>query len=253
MATTTDTRLPHERYLELLRHDTALLARAAARDLAAPVPYCDGWSARDLVVHAGRVWGQKATVISDRWPPGADQPPNPELPGGSDDALAWYEKQRQRLLDAFAGASADERVWTWADEPTVRFWARRMAQEALVHRIDAEAAIGAVSACDSDLVLDGIDEVLGTFLTNAPWRTPPGGTGDVVRFVSAGHEWHSTLGYDAIGFARGPGPPPAATVGAEPLPLLLWVWGRAPDDTVRVEGDRAAVARLVTLLRQATQ
>lgn len=253
MATATDTTLSHERYLALFRTDSGRLAEAAGRDLTAPVPYCDGWLARDLVVHAGGVWGHKAAAIAEGWPTDdVDGPPRPPPPGDGDDALGWHEEQRQRLLSAFASVSPEDEVWSWAADHSVRFWARRMAQEALIHRIDAEAATGEVGACDPDLVVDGIDEVLGVFLPEAQWRAPPGGAGDVVRLVSADREWRSMLGHDAIGFARGPGAADA-TVTADPLPLLLWLWGRAPEDSVSVDGDLAAVRSLKAVLRRATQ
>lgn len=34
-----------------------------------------------------------------------------------------------------------------------------------------------------------------------------------------------------------------ATVVAEPTPLLLWIWGRAPDSAVEVTGDGGAASR----------
>ena len=47
----------------------------------------------------------------------------------------------------------------------MRFWIRRMAQETVIHRVDAELALGEPFApIPDDLALDGIDEVLERFL-----------------------------------------------------------------------------------------
>jgi hypothetical protein len=50
-------------------------------------------------------------------------------------------------------------------DQTVGFWIRRMAQETVVHRVDAElAAEVAPGAIPDDIALDGIDEFLIAFI-----------------------------------------------------------------------------------------
>jgi hypothetical protein len=44
-----------------------------------------------------------------------------------------------------------------------------------------------------------------------------------------------------------------ATVTGEPAPVLLWMYGRAPDDVVTVSGDPAIATRLRKRLAVATQ
>jgi uncharacterized protein (TIGR03083 family) len=245
-------RLGHERYLRSFAADSARLSAAAGQDVDAEVPYCTGWRVADLLVHAGQVWAHKAAIIAQRLPPGDGEPPEAPEPGPDVDLTAWHDEQRRRLVDAFAGADPDERVWTWADDDqTVRFWGRRMAHEALIHRIDAEAATGQRTGADDDLVLDGIDEVLGVYIGSVWWATPPGGHGETVRFETAGRQWRSVVEAQRVTCSRDPGPADA-TVRGEPFDLLLWLWGRADDDVVSVEGDREAFATLRALLRRAT-
>jgi len=51
----------------------------------------------------------------------------------------------------------------------------------------------------------------------------------------------------------GRGASPDASVTAAPSPLLLWLWGRAPDSTVEVTGDGEVAGRLRKRLALATQ
>ena len=246
------TRLAHQRYLDLLAADSARLAAAAGGRLDVAVPYCDEWRVRDLVTHAGEVWGQKATILAERRPPGGDWPDDP-APGAGADVLAWHGEQRQRLLDAFAGLDPDQPVLSWADtEQNVRFWGRRMAQEALIHRIDAEAAAGELTPADPALVVDGIDELLGIYLTSIEWRTPPGGSGKAVLVRAGDWQWRSILDHDGFRYSTEPGPA-EATVSGEPFTVLLWLWGRAPEEAVAVQGDTALLEKFRGLLRRATQ
>ena len=58
---------------------------------------------------------------------------------------------------------------TWyKPDPTVGFWFRRMAQETVIHRIDAELGAGAsIAPAPDDLAVDGIDELLKVFIAYA--------------------------------------------------------------------------------------
>ena len=56
------TRLPDERYLELLDADLAALL-AASGDLAADVPGCPGWTVRDLLSHVIGVYRHKIVAL----------------------------------------------------------------------------------------------------------------------------------------------------------------------------------------------
>ncbi len=70
------------------------------------------------------------------------------------------------LLGEFAvGKPADPAGSWYSPDQTVGFWIRRMAQETVIHRIDAELGTGQpVAPVPSDLAIDGIDELLKVFV-----------------------------------------------------------------------------------------
>jgi len=154
-----------QRLHECLRGDFALLRAAAeASDAKAAVPSCPGWTATDLVRHVVEVYLHKVECIRlgrfpQPWPP-EQQDPDPFA--ALDEAFAALEAQ-------FAAHDPADHAATWHEpDQTVGFWIRRMAQETVIHRIDAELTAGrAVTPVPADLALDGIDELLQLFLAYA--------------------------------------------------------------------------------------
>ena len=103
---------------------------------------------------------------------------------------------------------------TWyPPDPTVGFWFRRMAQESVIHRIDAELGAGAaIAPVPADLAVDGVDELLkvfvaysveywGDYFTEALANSP----GRIYQIETDGHRRH------AQAWAGSSGPLPAAS------------------------------------------
>src|SRR6201989_3322086 len=151
------------RYLECLAVDYGdLRDAAAATELTAAVLACPGWTMADLVYHLAEVYLHKVTLMRtgedpEQWPPAAlkAEPPLIVL-GRAYGALRAEFRARGPGLPAL----------TWYDpDQTVAFWIRRMAQETVIHRIDAEQAAGLpVTPEPADLAADGVDEVLKRML-----------------------------------------------------------------------------------------
>src|SRR6201999_3325814 len=82
----------------------------------------------------------------------------PDLSG--EDSLHLLDRSYEELTAQFAARDPRSPAATWYEpEQTVGFWIRRMAQETVMHRIDAELAVdGTVSAIPEELAVDGIDE-----------------------------------------------------------------------------------------------
>jgi uncharacterized protein (TIGR03083 family) len=158
-----------QRFLECLAADVARLRDVAAKDLDAPVPTCPGWVVRDLVRHVAQVYLHKAESIRRRelphpWPPPLDR----------EEPLALLDRAWGELTAEFARHDPADPAYTWHDaDQTVGFWIRRMAQETVIHRLDAELALGTeVAPVPDDLAVDGIDEVLCLFLDYGSKRWP---------------------------------------------------------------------------------
>jgi uncharacterized protein (TIGR03083 family) len=128
------------------------------------------------------------------------------------------------LLGSLHDIPWDTAAWVWWKEPrTVGAIARHQAQEAAVHRWDAQSASGAPAPLPDALAADGIDEILEIA---RQLRDPA-----PISFVA-------TDTGKSFPLADGPS---RATVSATSPDLVLLVYGRRSLDDVKVEGDRAVV------------
>lgn len=237
-------------YVEHVRADADRLAAAATGNLSAAVPSCPDWVVRDLVSHVAEVYEDKIARTAlghapDPWPPvwPADRDP-----------IDWFVDVQARLLEMFrtSGPETPSATW-WPPDQTVGFWARRMAHETAVHRVDAELAAGEPTPVDDELALDGIDEILVVMLAG-DWSEAPSGTAhdQPVAISTGGRRWIVTLEPEAVSIAELDGTADA-TVEGTPSDVLLWLWGRVPDERVHRSGDEPALHLLRSRLVLATQ
>ncbi|HXO24360.1 MAG TPA: maleylpyruvate isomerase N-terminal domain-containing protein [Streptosporangiaceae bacterium] len=247
------------RYLECLAADYGDLRDAATTvELTVPVPTCPGWTMGDLVLHVAQVYLHKVTVMrAGEWP--TQWPP----PGAEHQAeLPLLARAYGELIAEFRARQPTDPTPTWYDpDQTVAFWIRRMAQETVVHRIDAELAAGLpVTPVPDDLALDGVDEVLKRFLAYDPEDLDQLEGGHLAR---AGQDTITVLAGQTAWTVR-PAPPEVVVddgasdrarvvIQAAPDAMLRWLWGRAGDDAVQVTGDPEWAAYLRRMLVAATQ
>lgn len=253
--------LSHEQYLTAFRADAdrlASLLRAVPGDAA--VPTCPGWTALDLVRHVGDVYSHKVSVLRlGRRPEPGEWPLGDALDHPA--ALARHDAVAGELADLLAERRPDAPVWTWmegAGEGTAGAWARRMAHESLVHRVDAEAVAGQpLHPAAPGLAADGVDEIM-TWMAGDPDivadpRAAAGRAGSVlldhgeaallVELPDGGHTVTTTA----------PGSPAEAVLHGDALSLDLELWGRLPAlpalcrgdlDAIVVSGDQGVLERL---------
>ena len=243
--------IEYEAYVGHVRQDGERLAAAATGNLTADVPSCPGWIVRDLVAHVAEVYEHKIACTElghapDPWPP---------VWPGDRDPVGWLRDAHGRLLGMFerSGPTTPSATW-WPPDQTVGFWARRMAQETAVHRIDAELAAGsAPTPIDAALAVDGVDEIL-TIMLEGDWSddADPRATGQLVGISAGDPAWGVTLGRTSVAITPGTFEG-AATISGDPSDVLLWLWGRAGDDRVTRAGDEGALVVLRDRLVLATQ
>jgi uncharacterized protein (TIGR03083 family) len=177
------TELSIREHLDALRVAVGRLARYAGQaGPAATVPTRPGWTVHDLVVHQGAAhrW---VTAVLRGGEPGDRAPEAFESEGrAAGDALAWLLAGADELAATVAGSAPDAPAIVFLDDaPAPRaFWARRSCLETTVHAVDALAAVLGRAPRPEEtwigrrLAVDGIDEVLGGFLTRpgSPLRCP---------------------------------------------------------------------------------
>jgi len=251
-------------YLEHIRSDSALIAAAARQGLEPDVPCCEGWTVRQLVAHMGEVQRHKELIVRER----LLEPPDEVIEAPDAGLIDWFEEGAAMLVDTLAATDPSTPTWTWHDpNQTAGFWYRRMAHEALIHRVDAEQSHGAVSPIEEALAADGVDEILEVMLASIPdWGTFAG-VGNLVCVSVPGRSWsleegrfsgtspvgdHSYEDLLAFGFAQAL-EENDTSVSGEAVPMDLWLWGRGPIEDLSVDGDQNLAATLRQAAREETQ
>jgi uncharacterized protein (TIGR03083 family) len=224
--------MDYETYVEHVKDDGTRLADAAADRLTEPVPSCPGWSVADLVSHVAEVYEHKIACTNLRRMP---EPWPPDWAGR--DPITWLADAHARLLRMFAESGPDTPSATWwPPDQTVGFWARRMAHETAVHRVDAGLAVGRSEPIGADLAVDGVDEILRLFLSG-DWSEAPDARsrGQRVTVSTGGRRWTVVLEPESVAVSDGNGAADAAVDGDE-SDVVLWLWGRVGEERVRRSG-----------------
>jgi uncharacterized protein (TIGR03083 family) len=260
--------MDHLDHLDHLATDTSRLVDVLRDvDPAARVPTCPDWTATDLAWHLAdvqRAWGRIVAEQLDHRPRASAL----DRPTGLDDCLDLLCDAHDALQDALTEADPSAPCWSWIAEPTTVAWVqRRMAHEALVHRLDAEQTAGMLAATvDARVALDGIDELFEVYALGVPSWGSFTASGPVVRVQPVGgHEpWTIQLGrvtgtsptsgteLDLPAGIDASTASPDCTVSGAAAPLHAWSWARGPRDALRLDGDPAAADALDALLRDVT-
>jgi uncharacterized protein (TIGR03083 family) len=226
--------------LEQAVADVADMLADAGLDL--PVPSCPGWTVADLVAHLGEthLWAEHAVRVGD---PEASEPSPPRHDRIA--LRAWYAGAAAVLVATLRATDPDTACWTFGLRPrTARFWFRRQAHEAAMHRWDLGAAVGRDLGYPSSLAADGVDEVVTMFFPRQVrlQRAAPLPRSLAIRAEGLGRR---VLAGDGTGPSVGPAD---AEVSGPAEVLVLLLWGRLSLDDPRIQltGDRAAAVSVLS-------
>jgi uncharacterized protein (TIGR03083 family) len=245
--------LEHERYLTSLDTEVRRFAEVvAAGEPGAGVEYCPEWTLADLSRHQGLVhrWALQVVTVGAQERVSWDELPDQEAPEDPAGRAEWLLRGATRLAELLRERGPAEKVWSWGAEQHTGFWARRMAHETLIHRIDAESAVGPApaGAVDAVLAADNIDELLHNALAPQarafPERDRLRGEGGTLHLhcTDVPGEW--LLRRTPEGFASEQGHAKAeAALRAPAAELMLLLNRRLPDgrNAVEILGDQALV------------
>jgi uncharacterized protein (TIGR03083 family) len=250
--------MDNQRLRDCLAADFGRLREVASgADLDAKVPSCPDWTTTDLLRHVGEVYLHKTECMRT----GREPEPWPPESLASEPPLELLDRSYAALTGEFATRRPEDHAFTWyGPDQSVGFWIRRMAQETVIHRVDAELAAGApVATIPDDLAADGIDELLAIFVqfgtTNYLEYFPElsGLAGDrAVSVVTPQRSWLLRLTPTGARVAE-PGPDQArVTVEGPAQEVLLSLWNRGGQG-VTVTGDDETAALLHQVLVTSTE
>jgi uncharacterized protein (TIGR03083 family) len=229
--------MENSRFLECLAVDYGRIKAVVPGNLDRLVPTCPEWTVGDLVRHVATVYLHKVATMR------GGTAPSPWPPAGLNDEepVALLDRAYAELIGEFGRRGPEEFSATWYDpDQTVGFWIRRMAQETVIHRIDAE--LGAdlpVAPVPDDLAIDGIDELLKMFVAYDVKKWPD----EFAETLAESPGRSYTISTDAVewlvgtspgSFSVGGGPDMTVaafsstdtTISGPPAALLRWVWNR---------------------------
>jgi uncharacterized protein (TIGR03083 family) len=261
------------RFLSCLEADCRRIRAVAPGRLDGQVPTCPDWTVADLVRHVAQVYQHKVEIMRhgkepEVWPPAGF---------GTADPLGLLDESYSELSRELGSRDPGEACPTfYGPDQTVGFWMRRMAQETVVHRIDAE--LGArvpVAPVPGDLAADGIDELLQIFVGwgftewpedfAGPLQNSPG-HGFLIRADATAESqavsWLVRTGAGQLTVEGGPAAASAAagahdvSVTGSPAAILRWAWNReaaGEAGEVTISGNAGAVTELRACLFEATQ
>lgn len=250
-------------YVEVIRRESARFAECIRHgDFEARVPSCPDWNLADLAWHLTDVqhfWGSIAAdlLLDDAKVPPLGRPADADL-------ADLFDGRSAALAAALERHPPETHCWSWTDDGWSIGWVRRrQAHEALIHRVDAELALGNRTDIDEELARDGVEELLENHVFGIPdWAefipdetvvtlSVDGGPLIGLRFgrmVGTGPESGKEYDFETLVPSEPAGPVIAGTAPA----VDVWLWGRGSADDLRYD-DPDLLDRIRAIVAEATQ
>ena len=230
-------------HISIIESESARIVAALEKQRDGRIPWSDRWTVATCARHVGGTHHVVAGVIEGR--PTADFGlfGALEMPAKDDPGLGgWLADGTAALAAQLRATDAGAETWSWwPDGRTAGFWQRRMAQETLVHRWDAEQGAGvAGAAMDPAVAADGIDEYLDVFVaTTRGLNSAPAGPSLHFHCTDTDGEWLLELPAAGERVVTREHAKAEVALRGPAEGLLLVAWGRlSPADAgVEVLGD----------------
>lgn len=231
-------------HARLINDELALLASVKPEHLAARLPHIEGWTVHNVVGHTGWICRYVDLALASD----PDTPPSradvPEPPAGAD-VFAWFNEARTMISERLATVDPASMHPSWAGPWSAAQWARRMANEASMHRWDAFAAFASPQPIDTALAADGIEEVLELFAPQRLLFDELDAAGQSIHLhatdIESG-EWTITFTADGMSWERSHTKGDVAARGPA-SDLLLLLWSRIPPSRLQLFGDATLLDR----------
>lgn len=240
--------------LDVLRTEGQRIASMPADALGAPVPSCPGWTLEHVVRHTGKVhlW---VTAVMQAGPGAAlDQArPARQMPRGPE-CLDAYRSAHESMMTEFEQRDLDEPATTFVGPATLRWWVRRQAHEATVHRFDAADAVHTAGGplpepADPTAAADGVGEWIQAIASRflGAGQVPESLLGRTVHLHgtdTGDAEWLLAFTDDGMSVTTEHTKADVALRGSAQQ-LLLAVWRRRPLDSLQLFGNEAVAEALL--------
>ncbi len=249
-----------DQVLDAITTQSRQLAEAvASADLEVQVPSCPEWSVRDLAHHIGQVQTYWAANVRKRdgdvgwetvmylFPP-------------DEDLVAWLHDCTETLVANLRDSGPDAPCWAWWPGPhTAGAVGRHQAQEAAVHRWDAQLAARSAAAAEearatlptdpaplpADLAEDGVPEFIEILIGRDADALP--GTVTLAA-TDTGRHWQVSGSEGGANESRASASKSRkAELRATASELVLMLYRRLPVPDSDVDGDPILVAFMLAL------
>jgi uncharacterized protein (TIGR03083 family) len=240
--------LAFERYVDQVAVSAArMITTIELVGFDADVVTCPAWDGRALIAHQTMVhrWAT-ANIRGDD----TDGLPNQtEIRESVDDLGTYFREGLAALVSALREAPDDLKAMVFLNDapPPKLFWARRQAHENTIHMVDAISAEAgkvppsAMVELDTDIALDGIDELLCGFYTRGKSKLFDGTELDVlVAPTDSDRRWSLHIAERMTATTEATDDPDV-TIAGTALALYLALWNRG--DAIEVSGDDTMLDR----------
>lgn len=239
----------HRHCAEIVTQAELLATGIKGADLRAPVPSCPGWTLGMLLRHigGGHRWAEEIIRTRATGFLPDDQVRKLDGDDSAEAPAAWLVEGATRLADTLRAAGPGAKVWTPLElDGGTTFWARRFANETLIHRADATLAAGTEFTVAEDVATAAVDEwmeldSLPQHFEYRPKKRELLGPGRTLGFqaIDADAAWIIDLTGEVITWRRGRDNA-AVTVRAPLTELLLVIYLRKSVHSggIEIAGDR---------------